>query len=604
MKIRNIAIIAHVDHGKTTLVDALLKQSGTFKEHQSVSERVMDSNDLEKERGITILSKCTSIIWQDYKINIIDTPGHADFGGEVERILGMVEGVILLVDSKEGPMPQTRFVTSKALSLGLKPIVVINKMDKPDRRPTEVYNEVFDLFANLNATDEQLDFPVLYAAARAGWVSKTENDITTDVSALFETVLQHIEEPKSNGDKFAMVTTMLENDSYVGRVLTGKVASGTIKVGDQLKALDREGNLVEKAKVSKLMVFSGLQKVAVESASAGEIICVAGFTKATVSDTVCNLELEEPLYAKPIDPPVLSMTFSVNDSPLVGRDPDSKKVTSRMIRDRLFKEQEGNVSIRVRETDYSDTYEVSGRGELQISILIETMRREGFELSIGRPKVLIKEENGVKLEPVELLQIDVDQEFAGTIIDTIQQKKGRIEEMYITDDGKQRIIFKVPTRGLIGYYSKFLTDTKGTGTMARLFSGYEEWKGHIDTRFKGVLISMENGKAVAYAIFNLQDRGTFFVTHGDDVYVGMIVGENAKDNDLEVNVIKGKALTNMRASGKDDAVVLTPAKKMTLEEAIAYIADDELIEVTPNNIRLRKKFLDSNERKRQAKQSA
>ena len=601
MKIRNIAIIAHVDHGKTTLVDALLKQSGTFRENQAVSERVMDSNDLEKERGITILSKCTSLVWNDYKINIIDTPGHADFGGEVERILGMVEGVILLVDSREGPMPQTRFVTSKALSLGLKPIVLINKMDKPDRRPQAVYNEVFDLFANLNATEEQLDFPVLYAAAREGWVSTTEEKTEDSVAPLFETVIRHIEEPKNFGDKFSMVTTMLANDSYVGRILTGKIHSGSIKVGDNLKAIDRDGNLVEKAKVSKLMVFAGLNKVVVEEANAGDIVCIAGFTKATVSDTVCHPDIVEPLYAKPIDPPVLSMTFSVNDSPLAGQ--DGNKLTSRNIRDRLLKEQEGNVSIRIKETANSDTFEVAGRGELQIAILIETMRREGFELSIGRPRVLIKEEDGVKMEPVEILQVEVDVEFSGTIIDTIQQKKGRIEEMYSTDDGKQKIVFKVPTRGLIGYYSKFLTDTKGTGTMARIFHGYEAWKGPIDTRFKGVLISNAQAKAVAYALFGLEDRGTMFVTHGDEVYIGMIVGENAKDNDLEVNVVKGKQLTNMRASGKDDTVSLTPAKKMSLEESIAYIADDELIEVTPNYIRLRKKYLDSNERKRQAKQS-
>ena len=596
MKIRNIAIIAHVDHGKTTLVDELLKQSGTFRENQSVNERVMDSNDLEKERGITILSKCTSVFYKDYKINIIDTPGHADFGGEVERILGMVEGVILLVDAQEGPMPQTRFVTSKALSLGLKPIVLINKMDKPDRRPDAVYNEVFDLFVNLNATDEQLDFPILYAAARQGWVSYNEEKDKDDVTALFETVLKHIEEPKIQQGKFAAVATILETDNYVGRILTAKVNQGSVKLGDSLKALDREGNLIEKAKVSKLMIFDGLSKAVVDEVKAGDIACIAGFTKATVSDTICDLEIDTPLYAKPIDPPVLSMTFAVNDSPLAGQ--DGKKLTSRMIRDRLMREQEGNVSIKVKDTDNTDTFEVAGRGELQIAILIENMRREGFELSIGRPRVLIKEENGKKLEPMEIVQIDVDEEFSGNVIDTLQKKKARIEEMYTTPDNKQRIIFVAPTRGLIGYYSKFLTDTKGTGTMARTFHSYEEWKGSIDHRYKGVLISNSQGKAVAYGLFHLEERGILFVTHNDEVYTGMIVGEHSKDNDLEVNPLKSKQLTNMRASGKDDAVTLTPAKKMSLEEAIAYIGDDELIEVTPQFIRIRKKYLDSNERKR------
>ncbi len=604
MKIRNIAIIAHVDHGKTTLVDELLKQSGTFRENQSVEIRVMDSNDLEKERGITILAKCTSVFYKDYKINIIDTPGHADFGGEVERILGMVEGVILLVDSQEGPMPQTRFVTSKALSLGLKPIVLVNKMDKPGKRPDDVVNEVFDLFANLEATEEQLDFPVLYAAARDGWVSKTEEKEKDDVSALFETVIEKIEEPQvDKSAKFAMVSTMIENDDYVGRMLTGKIVSGTVKVGDNLKSLDRDGNLVEKSKVSKLMVYEGLTKKSVDLAEAGDIVCLAGFTKATVSDTICDLEVEDPLYAKPIDPPVISMTFSVNDSPLVGKDKGSKKLTSRMIRERLLKEQEINVSIKVNDTENSDSLEVSARGELQLAILIETMRREGFELSIGRPKVLIKEEEGIKMEPMELIQVDVDQEFAGTIIQTLQERKARMENLVNMGD-KQRITFIAPTRGLIGYYSKFLTDTRGTGTMARIFHGYEKWQGTIESRFNGVLISMENGKTAGYALFNLQDRGKMFIGATEEVYVGMIIGENAKDNDLEVNPIKGKQLTNMRASGKDDAIDLTPPQRKSLEEAISYIDEDEMIEVTPNFLRIRKKYLDPNERKKyQRKQS-
>lgn len=601
MKIRNIAIIAHVDHGKTTLVDELLKQSGTFRDNQAVSERVMDSNDLEKERGITILSKCTSVYYKDYKINIIDTPGHADFGGEVERILGMVEGVILLVDAKEGPMPQTRFVTSKALSLGLKPIVVVNKMDRPDKRPDDVHNEVFDLFVNLNANEEQLDFQILYAAARDGWVSETEEKEKDDVSVLFEKIIERISPPIAKPEEpFAMVTTMIQNDDYVGRMLIGKIYSGKIKVGDNIKALDINGELVEKAKVTKLMVFEGLGQKAVETVEAGEIIALAGFSKATVSNTLCNLEVETPLAAKPIDPPVLSMTFSVNNSPLAGQ--DGKKLTSRVIRDRLLKEQEVNVSIKVADTETPDTLEVSGRGELQLAILIETMRREGFELSIGRPKVLIKEIDGKKHEPMETVQVDVDEEFAGTIIETLQKRKARIEEMYTTPDNKQRVVFVAPTRGLIGYYSKFLTDTKGTGTMARIFHSYEPWKGPIESRYQGVLISMAQGKTVAYGLFNLESRGILFVGAGVDVYVGMIIGEHSKDNDLEVNPIKAKQLTNMRASGKDDNIVLTPAKNMSLEEAISYIAEDELIEVTPHFLRLRKKYLDSNERKRNAKQ--
>lgn len=599
MKIRNIAIIAHVDHGKTTLVDALLKQSGTFRDNQSVDERVMDSNDLEKERGITILSKCTSVAYKDYKINIIDTPGHADFGGEVERILGMVEGVVLVVDSKEGPMPQTRFVTSKALALGLKPIVVVNKMDKPDKRPDDVYNEVFDLFVNLNANEEQLDFPILYAAARDGWISKTEENTNNNVFDLFDTIIEHINPPVKQEGKFSMVGSILQNDAYVGRILTGKVASGSVKVGDNVKAITRDGDLIEKVKVTKLMTFEGLNKTVVDSVEAGEIICIAGFTKATISDTLCDLEINTPLEAKPIDPPLLSMTFSVNTSPFAGK--DGKKLTSRMIRDRLLKEQETNVSIKIAETNNSDTFEVFGRGELQLAILIENMRREGYELSIGRPRVLIKEENGVKMEPVEIAQIEVAEAYSGNIIETVQARKGLIQEMSSTADGTQKIVFLVPTRGLIGYYSKFLTDTKGTGTMARLFNGYEEWKGPITSRHKGVLISTDTAKAVGYALSKLQDRGIMFVEPGDEVYTGMIVGENAKEGDLEINVVKGKQLTNVRASGSDDAYNLTPAKKMTLEEAISYIADDELIEVTPSFIRIRKKYLDSNERKRYEK---
>ena len=603
MKIRNIAIIAHVDHGKTTLVDELLKQSGTFRENQSVEVRVMDSNDLERERGITILAKCTSVFYKDYKINIIDTPGHADFGGEVERILGMVEGVILLVDAQEGAMPQTRFVTQKALSLGLKPIVLINKMDKPGRRPKEVVGEVEELFINLDANEDQLFFTTLYAAARDGWISTTEEKEKDDVSALFETVINEIKEPQvDKSAKFAMAATMIANDDYVGRMLTGKIASGTVKVGDNLKALDRDGNLVEKSKVSKLMVFEGLTKKAVEVAEAGEIICLAGFTKATVSDTVCDLEIEEPLVTKPIDPPVISMTFSVNDSPLAKKDKDSKKVTSREILDRLLKEQETNVSIKVKvnNTGKSEELEVSARGELQLAILIETMRREGFELSIGRPKVLIKEENGIKMEPMEEVQIDVDHDLTTNVTPVLQKRKAILINQEIVGD-KTRLTFIAPTRGLIGYYSKFLTDTKGTGIMARSFKEYKEMQGEIETRFNGVLISNGKGNSTAYDLFNLKDRGIMFIDEGEEVYEGMIIGEHSKDNDLEVNVIRGKALTNMRASGKDDTVKLAPAQTKSLEEAIAYIEEDEMIEVTPNFLRIRKKYLDPNERKKHSR---
>ncbi len=600
MKIRNIAIIAHVDHGKTTLVDQLLKQSGTFRDNQVFDERVMDSNDLEKERGITILSKCTSVFYKDYKINIIDTPGHADFGGEVERVLGMVEGVILLVDSQEGAMPQTRFVTQKALSLGLKPIVVINKMDKEGARPAEVCDEIFDLFVNLEASNEQLDFPILYAAAREGWVSSNENEQAEDTSALFDTVISHVSPPKSNeNEEFAMVCTMIASDAYVGKTLIGKVASGSLKVGDTVKGLTREGELIEKAKISKIMVYNGLSQQSVESVSAGEIVSIAGLSKSSVSDTICSLEHEEALDAKPVDPPVLSMVFSVNNSPFAGKDGD--KLTSRVIRDRLLKEQETNVSIKINETDSAESFEVAGRGELQLAILIENMRREGFELLVGRPRVLIKELDGKKQEPMETVQIDVDQDLSGTVINTLQERKALMENMQVMSDGRQRVTFLAPTRGLIGYYSKFLTDTKGTGTMARIFHSYGDWKGKIESRHKGTLISMVQGKAVAYALFNLEDRGIMFVSPQDEVYIGMIIGEHSKENDLEVNPIKGKQLTNMRASGKDESVVLTPPKKMSLEEAISYIQDDELMEVTPNHIRLRKKFLDPNERKRQSR---
>lgn len=601
MKIKNVAIIAHVDHGKTTLVDSLLKQSGAFREKSETSERVMDSGDLEKERGITILSKCTAIYYNDYKLNIVDTPGHADFGGEVERILSMVEGVVLVVDSKEGPMPQTRFVTAKALELGLKPIVVINKMDREDKRANEVINEVFDLFINLDATEEQADFPVLYASGIKGWATLDENKTGENIVPLIEEIIKSVPDPKiEETPNFSMLVSLIESDNYVGRTLTGKVTSGSIKVGDSVKALNINNELVENSKVTKLMTFRGLQKEEIKEAVAGDIIVLAGFSKATVSDTICSPAVEQSIPSKPIDPPVLAMTFSVNDSPLAGK--EGKKLTSRVIRERLFKEQEGNVSIRVEETENTDTFMVKGRGELQLAILIETLRREGFELSIGRPKVITKDNNGTKEEPTELVAVEVDEAFSGTVIEAMQKRKGRLEDMVSRKDNKQKITFIVPTRGLIGYYGKFLTDTKGTGTMARSFYDYEEWKGDLENRYQGVLISMSNGDAVAYALFNLEDRGTLFIEPGDAVYTGMIIGEHTKDNDLEVNPLKSKQLSNMRASGKDDAIILSPPRKVTLETAISYINDDEQIEVTPSAIRLRKKILDANLRKRSSNQ--
>lgn len=597
MKIKNVAIIAHVDHGKTTLVDCLLRQTGTFREKSAVVERVMDSGDLEKERGITILSKCTSVFYKDHKINIVDTPGHADFGGEVERILGMVEGVVLVVDAKEGAMPQTRFVTAKALELGLKPIVVINKMDREDRRPDEVIDEIFDLFINLDATEEQADFPILYASGMKGWATVKEDEQGGTVAPLLDAILEHVPDPKVEKEgEFKLLVSLIGSDPYLGRVLTGKVASGTISTGSSVKALDLNSNLVENAKITKLMTYKGLNKEEITTAQAGDIVVITGLSKATVSDTVCSPAVEEAIFAQPIDPPVLAMTFAVNDSPLAGR--DGKKLTSRVIRERLLKEQEGNVSLKVEETANTDTFTVKGRGELQLAILIETLRREGFELSIGRPEVIIKEGESGKEEPTELVVVEVDEASAGSVIEALQKRKGRMEDMAFRKDNKQKISFIVPTRGLIGYYSKFLTDTRGTGTMSRSFHGYEPWKGELENRYQGVLISMANGTSVAYALANLEDRGVLFIGPGEDVYVGMIIGEHSKDNDLEVNPLKGKQLTNMRASGKDDNVMLTPPRRITLEGAISYINDDEVIEVTPSVIRIRKKILDPNARKR------
>lgn len=596
---RNIAIIAHVDHGKTTLVDAILKQSGTFRDNQKVETCVMDSNDLERERGITILSKCTSVDWNGIHINIVDTPGHADFGGEVERILSMVDGVVLLVDSAEGPMPQTKFVLGKALKVGLKPIVVINKADKADARVDEVLNEIFDLFVSLDANDEQLDFPVLYASGRNGWAVKDLNDERKDLTPLFELIQSYVSEPVCEPDKpFSMLATTLEADKFIGRLLTGKVHSGSLHVNDTVKVLNGENQEVERVRISKILAYKGLNRVALEEAHAGDIIAVAGVVKGTVADTLCAFEVEQAIKAQPIDPPTLAMTFSINDSPLAGREGD--KVTSRMIWDRLCKEAEGNIALKISRTDTTDSFEVAGRGELQLGVLIETMRREGFELSISRPKVLMKkDENGNLLEPVEEVTIDVDEEFSGVVVEKLGQKRAELVEMIPSQLGnKVRLIFNAPSRGLIGYHSEFLTDTRGTGVMNRLFKGYEPYKGEIENRRNGVLISAENGTAIAYSLWKLQERGPMFIDPNVPVYTGMIIGEHTKSNDLEVNCCKSKQLTNIRAAGKDEAIDLIPPRRLSLEQALSYIQADELLEVTPKTLRLRKRILDSLQRKR------
>lgn len=597
MELRNIAIIAHVDHGKTTLVDAMLRQSGTFRENQQVAERVMDSNDLEKERGITILAKCTSVEWKGIRINIVDTPGHADFGGEVERILSMVDGVVVLVDAAEGPMPQTKFVTGKALSLGLRPIVVINKVDRGDARPHEVHDEVFDLFAALEADDHQLDFPTMFAVGRDGWADDSLDGPRKDLSALFDLVVKHVPAPKRDIDgPFTMLATTLEADPYLGRVLTGRIHSGIAKLNMSAKGLSRDGQLIEQFRISKILAFRGIERVAVEQAEAGDIVCLAGMTKPTVADTICAPEVTEALQAQPIDPPTLAMIFAVNDSPLAGTEGD--KVTSRVIGARLAREAECNVAIHIGETESKDAFEVAGRGELQLGVLIETMRREGFELSVSRPRVLYKMEDGQRLEPIEEVFIDVDEEFSGVVVDKMSQRKAELTGMKPSGGGKLRVSFLAPSRGLIGYHGEFLTDTRGTGLMNRIFHGYAPYKGPIEGRRNGVLISSATGESVAYALWNLEDRGPMFIGSGVKVYEGMIIGEHSRGNDLEVNPLKAKQLTNVRASGKDEAVRLTTPRRMSLEQAIAYIQDDELVEVTPKCIRLRKVHLDGNERKR------
>ena len=603
MNLRNIAIIAHVDHGKTTLVDELLKQSGAFREGQQVAERAMDSNDLERERGITILAKATSVEWKGTRINIVDTPGHADFGGEVERILSMVDGVVLLVDAAEGPMPQTKFVTSKALALGLRPIVVLNKVDKPDAEPDRALDEVFDLFAALDATEDQLDFPHLYASGRSGWADEELDGPRKDLSALFNLIVAHVPPPRQAAQTdapFRMLATTLSSDPFIGRILTGRVESGTLKTGATVQAISRIGQKIEQFRVSKILAFRGLAQQPIDEAVAGDIVTLAGMSKATVSDTIAALAVDDPLPAQPIDPPTISVTFGINDSPLAGR--DGKKVQSRVIRDRLMKEAESNVAIRVSDTPGGEAFDVAGRGELQMGVLIENMRREGFELSISRPQVLFRDENGTRLEPIEEVTIDVDDEYSGAVIEKITgARRGEMSEMRPAGSGKTRIVALVPSRGLIGYHGEFLTDTRGTGVLNRVFHGWAPYKGAIPGRRAGVLISMEPGKSVAYALFNLEDRGRMFIGAQEEVYQGMIIGEHSRENDLEVNPLKGKKLTNIRASGKDDAVTLTPPVRMSLEEAIAYINDDELVEVTPNVVRLRKRHLDPHERKRAAR---
>ena len=606
MDLRNIAIIAHVDHGKTTLVDELLKQSGAFRENQVVAERAMDSGDIERERGITILAKATSVEWNGIRINIVDTPGHADFGGEVERALGMVDGVLLLVDAAEGPMPQTKFVTSKALALGLRPIVILNKADRPDAEPDRALDEVFDLFAALGADEDQLDFRHLYASGREGWADPAHDGPRENLDALFDLIASDVPPPSQIArleEEFSMLATTLSADPFVGRELTGRIESGAIGAGSTIQALDRDGRKIERFRVSRISAFRGLSRQDVGEAAAGDIVSLAGMAKATVADTLCALSVETPIPAKPVDPPTISVVVGINDSPLAGRDGD--KVQSRAIRDRLMKEAEGNVAIRVEETPGGESFEVAGRGELQIGVLVETMRREGFELSISRPRAVFRERDGLSLEPLEEVVVDVDEEYSGAVIEKLAgERKGEVVDMRPVGAGKTRIVAHAPSRGLIGYHGEFMADTRGTGVMNRVFLAWEPHKGPIPGRRAGVLVSTEAGAAAAYALFNLEDRGRLFIGPQEQVYPGMIVGEHSRDNDLEVNPLKGKKLTNFRAAGKDDAVTLAPPARLSLEEAIAYVDDDELVEVTPGAVRLRKRFLDPHERKRRSRISA
>ena len=599
--IRNIAIIAHVDHGKTTLVDCLLKQSGTFAAHERLGERIMDSNDIERERGITILAKNCAIEYGGTRINIVDTPGHADFGGEVERILNRVDGAIVLVDAAEGPLPQTKFVVSKALKMGLRPIVAINKVDRHDARPVQVVNEVFDLFAALDATDEQLDFPILYGSAKEGWMARSLEGPKQSMAPLFDLVISHVAPPAVEAGPFRMLGTIIEANPYLGRVVTGRIRSGSVKPNQNLKVLDRDGNLIEQDRVTKVLAFRGLERQPIDEGTAGDIVAIAGLPEATVSHTLCDPQVGMPLPAQPIDPPTLAMTFRINDSPLAGTEGD--KVQSRVIRERLLREAEGNVALKVGESDEKDSMEVAGRGELQLGILIETMRREGFELSVSRPKVLIRrDERGNLLEPIEEVVVDVDDEHSGIVVQKLSERRAELTEMRPSGSGRTRLVFLAPTRGLIGYQSELLTDTRGTAVMNRLFHAYGPHRGPIAGRSNGVLISTDAGEAVAYALWNLEDRGPMMIEPGWKVYRGMIVGEHTRGNDLEVNVRKGKKLTNIRTTAKDEAVRLTPPIRMTLEKALSYIEDDELVEVTPKSIRLRKRTLDPNDRKKEERQ--
>ena len=597
-KIRNITIIAHVDHGKTTMIDSLMKQSGLFRENEKVEERLMDSGELEKERGITILAKPASIYWKDSRINIIDTPGHRDFAAEVERVLSMADGALLLIDSAEGVMPQTKFVLAKALNQGLKPIVIINKLDKANQRADKVLDETFDLFVSLDANEEQLDFPVLYASGRSGWASKDIDGPRENLYPLLDLILDHVSPSKLDLDKpFAMLATLLYADSFLGRSLVGKISQGTARANQQIKAINLDGKQIDAGRLTKIFRYEGTKRVPIEIGEAGDIVIIAGLQNANVADTICDLEVTEPISAIPIDPPTMVIKVTANNSPLAGT--EGKKLTSVQIRARLLQEADNNVGIIFSENKNKDTFKISGRGELMLEILLTQMRREGFEMTVSPPRVLFrKDENGNKLEPIEEITIDLDDEFSSKVIDSINRRKGKLIDLKDTGKGKKRLIFHAPTRGLMGYTSKFLTTTKGTGVINRIFYSFDKFEGKIDSRKNGALISMENGKAVAFAIFNLQARGELFVTHNDPVYVGQIVGLNNRSEDLQINVLKGKKLTNMRTQGTDENVVLTPIRKMSIAEQLSILNFDEALEITPKSCRLRKAILDPHERKR------
>ncbi len=602
--IRNITIIAHVDHGKTTMIDNLMKQSGMFRDNENIEERVMDSGELEKERGITILAKPTSINWKNSRINIIDTPGHRDFAAEVERVLHMADGALLLIDSAEGVMPQTKFVLSKALKQGLKPIVVINKLDKPDQRANEVLDETFDLFVNLDANEEQLDFPVLYASGRSGWASKEINGPRENLQPLLNLIIDHVKPSSFDKSKpFAMLSTLLYADSFLGRSLVGRIAQGTAKANQQIKAINLKGEKIDEGRLTKIFRYEGTKKVPIDKGEAGDIVIIAGLEKANVADTICDLDVVDPINATPIDPPTMSITITVNSSPLAGT--EGKKLTSTQIRDRLIQEAENNVGINFQENENKDAFIISGRGELMLEILLTQMRREGFEMTVSPPKVLIKKDDqGKKLEPLEEITMDLDEEFSSKVIDSMNRRKGKLIDLKDTGKNKKRLIFHAPTRGLMGYTSRFLTLTKGSGVINRIFHSYGEYTGDMEGRRNGALISMESGKAVAFAIFNLQARGEMFVEHNDPVYEGMIVGLSSKSGDLEINVLKGKKLTNMRTQGTDENVVLTPVRKMAIAEQLSMLNTDEALEITPISCRLRKLVLDPHERKRQSRSKA